>query len=216
MIRVAVLHSSENSVLFSDLREAYPQIGWIDLPMPFLPGRGENLEERQHLLETVRVLLATLSEVDIVFYARAYGAFSEAGRQALQQATKKPVISAPGAVLEYARHHGWRSLYVITPYAQARHDFEVQWAASQGFNVHASMCLGFNDGHDIAALTAEDLVPAIEVSNRSPVDGVYLACTITRTMAFESTLRTHAKKPIVSATEAMLWVLGQNTDAVMA
>lgn len=207
MARVLILRSSENQRLFRDLSSACPAIDWVDLAMPFLEGHGESDEERKQLLDTLETLVEPHKEWDAVFYARAYGAFSQVGRQALQQAMDGPIITAPGAIIQYCTENRWQNLFIFTPYGQARHDFEVQWAESQGLAVAASTCLGYDGGADIGQLTLDDLIPGILTGNRSSADGIYLACTITRSVHFGATLHANATKPLISATEAMLWAL---------
>ncbi|PSR24993.1 maleate isomerase [Sulfobacillus thermosulfidooxidans DSM 9293] len=209
MIKILVLRSSENTTLFSDLCTAYPNIEWVDIVMPFLPGRGESIEERTKLLKTVKELIQPFKNWDVIFYARAYGAFSPSGRSALHQTVGGPIVTAPGSVLEFGTEHQWTSWFILTPYGQSRHDFEVQWAMSHGLQVDASACLGYDNGVDIARLTVEDLIPAVLTGNRSPADGIYLACTITRTIIMGNDLRKHTTKSFVSATDAMLWSLQQ-------
>lgn len=212
MMRVLVLRSSANPTLFKDLSEAYPRIDWVDVTMPFLPGRGESDAERERLGQTLKSLIAPYKYWDMIFYARAYGAFSAAGRHALEQTVNGPIITAPGAVLRYWAEKHWSSLFIVTPYGQARHDFEVQWASSQGMTITASSCLGYDDGEDIAQLTAQDLMPGIVLGDHSPAQGIYLACTITRTIPLGPALRSYTAKPVISATDAMLWVLQKYVD----
>ncbi len=215
MARVLILRSSENRSLHGDLSTAFPAIDWVDIAMPFLTGRGESEKERRQLLETLQALIAPYQGWDAVFYARAYGAFSQPGRQALQQAMDGPMITAPGAVLQYCMANQWESLFIFTPYGQARHDFEVQWAESQGLAVAASLCLGYDAGAEIGKLTPDDLIPGILAGNRSPADGIYLACTITRSVPFGAPLHANATKPFISATEAMLWELQQRLGGIL-
>ncbi len=208
MNQVLLLRSTENVHIFEDLAHAYPTVKWIDIPMPFLPGHGESDSERQALLDSVRNLVAPYAAEDApIFYARAYGAFSQTGRQALADAFNAPLITAPGAVLAYADAHKWRDIFVLTPYGQERHALEVQWAQAQGLNVVASACLGYDSGIDIGNLTPDALIPAIATGNQSPAQAIYLACTITRTVAFHSELHAKTGLPVISATEAMLWSL---------
>ncbi len=207
MAHVLVLRSTDNPLLLNDLHEAMPHIHWIDIPMPYLPGRGETDAERKQLLETVGSLIAPYRQWDAVFYARAYGAFSAEGRAALSARVGGPVITAPGAVLQYFSAQDWQRIFVLTPYGQARHDFEVQWVTEQGLAVVASACLGYDAGQDIAQLTPEDLVPGITTGSRTPADGIYVACTITRTVHYGMALHRTGHRPVISATEAMLKAL---------
>ncbi len=209
MSTISVLRSLENPALLDDLRQAHPDITWVDAPMPFLPGRGESPGERAKLLETVRQITSALPSPDAVYYARAYGAFSAAGRAAIQQIFPVPVVSAPGAVLAYFQHVRWHRVFVLTPYGQARHQYEVEWVIQQGLSVPASACLGYDDGHDIAALTEQDILPGIRTGHRSPADGIYLACTVTRVLTMSPAIHPQSNPRMVSATEAMLWQLEQ-------
>lgn len=207
MPSVIVLRSAENPALITDLRQVLPTIDWIYIPMPFLPGRGESHDERANLLQTIKTLITLYSQCDAVFYARAYGAFSSVGRKALSDVCTSPVISAPGAVQNYFQGHHWHNLFVLTPYGQERHQYEVTWVNHQGFVIIASACLGYDDGHDIACLRSEDIAPAVMVGSRSPTDGIYLACTVTRTLTMDDAIRPVQGPSMISATEAMLWAL---------
>ncbi|MCY0881004.1 MAG: hypothetical protein OWS74_03330 [Firmicutes bacterium] len=203
---VTVLRSTENPHLVDDLRQNHPHVQWVDVPMPFLPGRGESSEERATLLRTLQQLTAVEPGSDAIYYARAYGAFSHEGRAAIQNIFSVPVVSAPGAILAYIKKNQWHSPFVFTPYGEERHQYEVEWLKQQGLNVPASACLGYDDGHDINRLSEKDIIPGIQTGMRSPADGVYLACTITRVLTMSAAIHPQGKT-MISATEAMLWQL---------
>ncbi len=208
MSMVMVLRSTENPQLIEDLRLTQPHVEWVDVPMPFLPGRGESPEERATLLTTLQRLTFGGPAPDAIYYARAYGAFSSGGQAAIQSIFPVPVVSAPGSILAYFNQFHWHNIFVFTPYGEERHQYEVQWVTNQGLNVPASACLGYDDGNDIARLSEPDIVPGILTGLRSPADGVYLACTVTRVLTMSTGIHPQGK-PMISATEAMLWQLNE-------
>ncbi|MGI9863033.1 aspartate/glutamate racemase family protein [Moorella naiadis] len=204
-----LLRSPENQVHLEDMKRYYPKVDWIDAPMPPLPGHGEKKDERDQLLVSLATAKNQYPITDFVIYSRAYGAFSEEGRAAIESIFSVPVITAPGAVLEQLHTLGASKLYVITPYGQAHHDHELRWLYEQGFEVIASSCLGHDTGGEIQNLLAADIVAALRptFSLKSGLDAVYIACTVVRTPAMAEDLQDAATVPIVSATQAMLWKL---------
>lgn len=205
-LSILVLRSQENLTIMPDLRSTHPQIAWHDGPMPFLPGRGESAQERSRLLETIDGLYRIAPKVDGIMYARAYGAFSDEGRAALTGAVPKPLVTAPGAVLDALRATRATRVYVLTPYGQKRHDFEVAWLAGLGYDIVASACLGRDDGHQIAEVTEEMVAHglALAESMPTPPDAVYVACTIMRTLNMPGLRRHTGSTPIITATSALV------------
>lgn len=200
--RVLVVRSEENPWLLGDLRHAYPDVLWLDGPMPFLPGRGESPAERPRLLATLDGLYARAGSVDAVLYARAYGAFSAASRDELAARAPAPLRTAPGAVQEALRTLGAQRVFALTPYGQARHDDEVAWLGREGFTVLASACLGRDEGAAIGQIRAAVLAHGVALAEdlAPQAQAVYVACTVLRTLR----MPLMASLPVVTATGAVI------------
>lgn len=200
--KVLVVRSAENRSLMADLRRVYPGIHWLDGPMPFLPGRGESATDRPALLATLEHLYQSAGAFDAIVYARAYGAFTPQSRAQLAAHAPAPLRTAPGAVLQALSENQTRRVFVVTPYGQARHDYELAWLREEGLTVVASACLGHDSGDAIGQMSAATVAHGIALAEAlvPHVQAVYLACTVLRTL----TMPFGANLPIVTATGSLV------------
>ncbi|MGI9863032.1 hypothetical protein SDD30_16775 [Moorella naiadis] len=216
MLTALIIRSSENVTIVGDLERYYPDVRWIDVIMPFLPGRGETQEERHQILTFLTAMRNKYPEINFVLYARSYGVFSEEGRAAISSIFSVPVITATGAIISKLRTLKANKLYVITPYGQTRHGYELKWLNEYGFEIIASSCLGHDAGEEILAIKTEEVVAALKLTNslKSRLDGIYVACTFLRTLTMNEELQQVASVPVVTATGSMLWELDQLRNAL--
>ena len=65
--------------------------------------------------------------------------------------------------------------------------------------------LGFDDDHEIAAISLEDVYQQTRNTDLPDADAVFISCTNLRTLPIIEDLETDLKKPVISAIQASLW-----------
>jgi maleate cis-trans isomerase len=196
-----LIRSSENPALPDTFTAGCPIVRWHDCPVTFRPGHGETPDERAQLRTDLQGISGRSGPVDLVVYARSYGAFSPEGRSIIQKAFGVPTVITTGSCLDQLRALGPR-IGAVTPYGGARHAYELEWLGQNKIDVTTSAGMGVDAGAGIAAISAELTARTIRsvLDGPAPVDGVYVACTILPTARIPGMLST--QMPVVTATGA--------------
>jgi maleate isomerase len=196
------MRSHENDHHVSELSKRFPNVDWIDIPMPAnLVGTVQTMDDQAQLHATLKELIQREEPPDLVVYSRAFGAFTSDARRALRDSLGTAVVTAPSAVLDDLARIGARTISVITPYRSHRHDYEVSWLRDNRLDVVADVGLGYDIGSEITAIDCSDLVN--QIGKMPQADTLYIACTMISLHLLE---RVHSltKRPIIAATESLV------------
>lgn len=170
--------------------------------MQYRPGHGIRKDEMDIMFAELSKIKGEAERADGILYARSYGAFKEFQFRLLRDFFSVPVVIATEAILTRLRELRARRVYLVTPYNQWRHDYEVRWLRDNDFEVVGSIALGRTGGKAIASTPHELVIDAVSVAQRSEADAIYVACTILSTLPILDRLR--GRLPVVTASSAML------------
>lgn len=148
-MRISLIVSSENSILPLHIRDIIPEVRVFY--MDFVPGRGDSERERRRIFQQLSRIKKDVEESDYILYGRSYGTFSQEGWKQMKAFFSRPVILSTESVIHKLRSLKSKRVFVMTPYNQVRHDYEVKWITSFGFQVIGSVALGRKGGKAISS-----------------------------------------------------------------
>lgn len=196
----SLIVSEENPVLPRDMKDVFNDLQVIY--MKFYPGHGNTRAERRRIIEELLKVKDQAERGDVIIYARSYGVFYEDGMREIKKVFSKPVVISTEAIIKRLRYLGAKEIYLVTPYNQRRHDYEVKWLREFGFNVVGSISLGRTGGKVIASTPHELVIQAVKVAQESSADAIYVACTILSTLPILENLK--GRIPVVTAASAIV------------
>lgn len=199
--------SSENYNLERDLSSLYPG-KFRFYYMKYRPGHGMRKDEMDLMYAELSKAKRELETADAIFYARSYGAFTERQIKIMKDFFSKPVVIATEAIVRRLKELKAKRVYLVSPYNQWRHDYEVKWLRQMGFEVVGSIALGRTGGKAIASTPPEMVINAVRVAHMSCSDAVYVACTILSTLPILDKLS--GRLPVVTAASAMIEVAAED------
>ncbi len=200
-MRVSLVISSENTTLERDLKAVLSDVGVFY--MKYVPGHGESERERRRAMEELSRFKHEIEKADAVVYARSYGVFSRKGWDELSRFFSIPTVISTKAIIDSLKRRGSKNVFLVTPYNQFRHDYEVKWLREFGFKVTGSIALGRTGGPAIASTPHELVINAVKIGHANPdADSIYVACTILSTIPILDKLK--GDKPVVTAASAIL------------
>ncbi len=195
---ISLIVSEENPVLPNDIKLVFDEVNIFY--MKYYPGHGNSKEEMRRMYNELSQIKKEVEKGDAIIYARSYGVFYSDGIKKLKEFFFKPVVISTEAIIQKLKDLKAKNLYVITPYNQRRHDYEIKWLYGFGFKVVGSIALGRTGGPAIASTPHELVINATKVAHESSADAIYIACTILSTLPILDKLR--GRLPVVTAASA--------------
>lgn len=200
---VSLIISEENPTLPRDVNYLYPGRFKI-FNMKFYPGHGIRKDEMERMYKELSQIKHEVERSDVIFYARSYGVFFKNQWERMRKFFSKPTIIATEAIITRLRELEAKKIYLVTPYNQRRHDYEIKWLKDFGFEVIGSIALGRTGGKEIASIPHELTLQAVKVAQQSSADAVYVACTILSTLPILKEME--GRLPVITASGAMFEV----------
>ncbi|WP_256202559.1 maleate cis-trans isomerase [Sulfuracidifex tepidarius] len=180
-MKVSLIISSENSVLENDIKNVLNHVKVFY--MKYVPGHGESERERRKAFDELSGMKGEIEDADAIIYARSYGVFSKRGWEEFRKFFSIPLVISTEAIIKTLKRHDTRNVFLVTPYNQFRHDFEVKWLRDLKFKVVGSVALGRTGGPAIASTPHDLVIDAVSIGHRNPeADSIYVACTILSTI----------------------------------
>lgn len=226
MIRVGILVPAVNTVVEPEMYQMAPEgvtIHFERLSVSGLPSSSS--EETEEKVKSVlngleddapraaRLLAAIQPKLKALAFACNSGSFYkgiEAEKKligSIEAASGIPSITASGAAIQALKELGIKKICVITPYTDYQTSKAGEFLESNGFEVPALKGLGATitkHGEQLPEV-ARDL--AIDTFQGTNCDGVYCCCTYFRTLEILEEVEKELGKPMVSANQAMMWLL---------
>lgn len=200
-MKVSLIISSENSVLENDIKNVLNHVKVFY--MKYVPGHGESERERRKAFDELSGMKGEIEDADAIIYARSYGVFSKRGWEEFRKFFSIPLVISTEAIIKTLKRHDTRNVFLVTPYNQFRHDFEVKWLRDLKFKVVGSVALGRTGGPAIASTPHDLVIDAVSIGHRNPeADSIYVACTILSTIPILDKLK--GEKPVITAASAIL------------
>jgi len=200
---ISLIISEENPTLPKDVEAVYPGKFKIFI-MKFYPGHGIRRDEQERMYKELEKMKRQIEQNEAIFYARSYGVFYRQGMERLRKFFSKPTLVATETIITRLRELNAKKLYVITPYNQWRHDYEIKWLRDWGFEITGSISLGRTGGEAIASTPHELVIEATRIAHQSSADAIYIACTILSTLPILKELE--GRLPVVTASGSLFEV----------
>jgi len=131
----------------------------------------------------------------------------------VEQASGCRALTTGLAVKEALAQLRLRTLVLISPYAKATNEHEIEFLGEAGYQVVHDLGLGLTGGGDEYLRISPREWTDLTVENRRPeADGYFLSCTATSMIdAIEDVERT-LDKPVVNSNQAALWAALRRLD----
>ncbi|MUN29368.1 maleate cis-trans isomerase [Sulfuracidifex metallicus] len=200
-MKVSLIISSENTTLEKDLKMVLSDLRTFY--MKYVPGHGESERERRKAFEELSKMKHDIEDADVIIYARSYGVFSKRGWNEFKKFFSVPVVISTESIINTLKRKGSQNVFLVTPYNQFRHDYEVKWLRDFGFKVIGSIAMGRTGGPAIASTPYQLVQDSVSIGHRNQeVDSIYVACTILSTIPILDKLK--GEKPVITAASAIL------------
>lgn len=209
--RMGMIISASNRTIETQLRfAAPPQLGVHVCRMAFAARPRKPLRELIDGVVAAAQLLAA-AKVDIIVLQASYIAMEDGAEgerkliQTILDATGKPAMTSPQAMVEAMRSLGMRRIVIISPFQQASNELERAYLTDLGFDVLHDVALGVKEGDDTIAITPQRWVETAKAHARPDADGYFLSGSNTTIMQAIPLIEHALGRPAVSSTQATLW-----------
>ncbi len=202
--QVKLIISSENTTLTKDLKDFLsPKFNLKTFYMDYIPGHGESKNELMKTKSDLSSINSVIREPSKILYARSYSAFDKKGWDTIKSSFKNnEVYISTESIINQLHKHNAKNIFLISPYNQYRHDYEIKWLRNFGFKVIGSVALGRTGGPAIASTPRDMILNSNKVAQMSDADCIYIACTILPTLPIINELK--GEIPVITAASAML------------
>ncbi|MCG3109138.1 hypothetical protein L3N51_01428 [Metallosphaera sp. J1] len=196
-MRISLILSEENKTLERDLSALMDVRAFY---MKFYPGHGETHKERERMFRELSEIKGEVEKGDLILYARSYGVFSPHGWKLLHRFFSKPVLIATEEIVKQV---SGKSIFLVSPYNQYRHDYEVKWLRGFNTRVVGSVALGRTGGEAISSTPPHLVEGAVKIGHENPeAEMIYVACTILSTLPYLHRLK--GEKPVITASSVLV------------
>ncbi len=166
--------------------------------------------DKKSLAEAVSLLAE--APLQTILFACTAGSFvgGPAYDQELLQEMARYSRGIPVTTTTTASVAGLRALHaerivIVAPYLREVTQRAVDYFSNAGFEVVNWSTMGIEDDVEIGNVPLERVVEAVESSDRSEADAVFISCTNLRTIGVLEELEARLRKPVVSANQASFW-----------
>ena len=165
-------------------------------------------ELKRPLIEAAEAL-SDLKPSVIVFHCTANSmesglAHEKAIVDIIEQASGCPTITTAQALTQAFDRVGIKKMVLISPYAQATNQLEVNYLSETGYTVLHELGLAL-DSQGYSAVTPEEWKKVVKENLRAEADGYFLSCTNTRMIETVADLEHDLGKPVINSNQATIW-----------
>jgi maleate isomerase len=167
------------------------------------------LDELKRSLTEAAEALSDVKPAVIVFHCTANSmenglAHERAVVEIVERASGCPTITTAQAITRAFDQVGIKKLVLISPYAKATNQLEVNYLTETGYTVLHELGLGL-ETDAYAAVTPEQWQKVVKENTRADADGYFLSCTNTRMIEAVADLERDLNKPVVNSNQATIW-----------
>jgi maleate isomerase len=167
------------------------------------------LDELKRSLTEAAEALSDVKPAVIVFHCTANSmenglAHERAVVEIVERASGCPTITTAQAITRAFDQVGIKKLVLISPYAKATNQLEVNYLTETGYTVLHELGLGL-ETDAYAAVTPEQWQNVVKENTRADADGYFLSCTNTRMIEAVADLERDLNKPVVNSNQATIW-----------
>ncbi len=209
--RFGLIVPSVNTVLEAELcRLRLPDVTFHLMRVRSERGSDEGILRRMANEAPLAAELLRDARPELIVYACTSGSlvggpgFDREIAEAITRHTGIPATTTATEVLRAFDRLGVRSVAVATPYLDWVTQAEVRFFEAAGYKVTSSESLGLVDGHDMAALTPDQVAGLARRVNHPAAEAIFLSCTDLPTLGVVSELERELGKPVVSSNVATI------------
>jgi maleate isomerase len=209
--RLGLLVPSSNTTVEMEFRDALPlAISMHVGRLPLTRIAAQSIVEIVQPLEEECRKLAT-ADVDLILLGATAPSFvNGAGYDRevsarIEDATGTPATTTSTALLEALEEVGAKHIALGTAYDEQVNAIAAAFLEANGFEVVASVGLGYVDNLQVGRLPIETALEVGQRVDRAEADAVVLACTNWVSMNAIEPLEAELDKPVISTTQASLW-----------
>jgi maleate isomerase len=178
--------------------------------VPFTnPTTPENLRRMAPLLTRAAELILPDEPLAGIYYActSASVVIGDAEVAAAIQLARPgvPVVTPSAASLDAFAALGVRRVALVTPYLPCTTAPMVDYFAQSGLEIVSARCLGMEDDRDMARVSAQTIIDAVQDADCDAAEAVFLSCTALPALGVIDTLEARLGKPVVTSNQAGLW-----------
>ena len=122
----------------------------------------------------------------------------------IEQASGCPTITTAQALTQAFDRVGIKKMVLISPYAQATNQLEVNYLSETGYTVLHELGLALGS-QGYSAVTPEEWKKVVKENLRAEADGYFLSCTNTRMIETVADLEHDLGKPVINSNQATIW-----------
>jgi maleate cis-trans isomerase len=166
----------------------------------------ETLEKMEAAAEEAAESVAT-AEVDVVVFGCTSGSFVKGPEwnkkmiKNLERVAKVPVITTAQAMIE-----ALKEISVTTPYVKVTNERLKSFLKSHHFDVLDLKTFDMLDQFAHARIEPSEIYALAKKSDKPKSAGLFIACTQMRTLDIIEILENDLKKPVITATQASMWL----------
>lgn len=173
------------------------------------PTTPENLAEMGPRLSEAAALLVPGGELAAICYA-CTSASVALGEDFVRSAIGRtrpgvPVVTPTDAAVRGFAALGVRRIALLTPYLAETTQPMADHFAAQGLEPVRVQCLGLADDRDMARVSAETIIEAVEAADAREAEGVFVSCTALPALGVIGALEARLGKPVLCSNLACLW-----------
>lgn len=209
--RLGVLVPSGNTTLEPEVWPLLPP--GVSLHVARLKLRADTREELQEMLKDLPAQVDRLADTDpsAVAFACTAGSLLEGPgydqkiMETMARFCNAPCTTTATAVVAAIREMGLKRIAMLAPYPEWLTEREIEFLQAEGIEVVAHKSLGLED--------SMNNVPPGEIYRLGRAvchplaDGLFISCTDFPSMAVLPSLERDLGKPVISSTQATLWML---------
>lgn len=173
------------------------------------PTTLENLRQMTPRLSEAARLLGSVPDLQAVWYS-CTAASVEIGDYAIADSLSDalphvPVVTPPLAAVEGFAALGVRRIALLTPYLRETTEPMVRYFTNAGLDIRNAQYLGMADDRDMARVSPETILRAVEQVDVADAEGIFVSCTALPALGVIARIEARLGKPVLSSNQASLW-----------
>lgn len=152
------------------------------------------------------------AEVNVVVFGCTAGSFQKGPEwnrkftKKLEGIAKVPVVTTSHAAIEALKEMGLKKISVATPYPNAVNELLKSYLKSCNFDVLDLKTFDMSDQFAHTKVEPSEIYSLAKRSDTPESEGIFISCTQMRTLSIIETLEDDLKKPVITATQASMWL----------
>jgi maleate cis-trans isomerase len=171
----------------------------------------DTLVKMEEAAEEAAASVAT-AEVNVIVFGCTSGSFINGPEwnkkfiEKLEGIAKVPVITTAQAMIEALKEMSLKKISITTPYVRVTNEHLKSFLESYNFEVLDLKTFDMLDQFAHAKVEPSEIYSLAKKSDTPESEGIFISCTQMRTLDIIETLENDLKKPVITATQASMWL----------